>query len=44
MNTRLLSGKNTDQVSVIKKATGVDEKLLNKVIKKGNDLYKDFYK
>ncbi len=44
VNTGLLSGKNTDQVSVIKKATGVDEKLLNKVIKKGNDLYKDFYK
>ena len=43
VDTGLLSSKNVNQISIIKEKTNIDEKILKKVIDKGNDLYKQFY-
>ncbi len=43
VDTGLLSSKNVDQISIIKEKTNIDEEILEEVIDKGNDLYKQFY-
>lgn len=42
-DTGLLSSKNVDQISIIKEKTNINEKILKEAIKKGNELYQEFY-